>query len=63
VDSAPEIISDTEDWPKLNGNLDNPNDSEEDCAAYHDSNFEHHDCMEDPECPEQNEVSAAANVP
>jgi len=31
--SAPESISDTDDWPNWNGDLDNPNDSEDDCAA------------------------------
>ena len=30
---APETISDTDDWLNWNGNLDNPNGSEEDCAA------------------------------
>ena len=61
-DSAPERISDTQDWLKCNGNLDNPNDREEDCAAYDDSDIEHHNCMEDPQCTEQQEVSAAPNV-
>jgi hypothetical protein len=32
-DSAPESISDTDDWLNCNGDLDNPNDSEDDCAA------------------------------
>jgi len=32
-DSAPESISDTDDWLNWNGDLDNPNDSEDDCAA------------------------------
>jgi len=62
-DSAPESISDTEDWLNWNGDLDNPNDSEEDCAADDDSNLEHNNCIEDPECPEQQDVSAAPNVP
>jgi hypothetical protein len=62
-DSAPESISDTEDWLNWNGDLDNPNDSEEDCAADDDSDIEHNNCIEDPECPEQQDVSAAPNVP
>jgi len=62
-DSAPESISDTEDWLNWNGDLDNPNDSEEDCAAEDDSNIEHKNCIEDPECPEQQDVSTARNVP
>ena len=32
-DSAPGCISDSEDWLNWNGDLDNPNDSEDDCAA------------------------------
>jgi hypothetical protein len=62
-DSAPESISDTEDWLNWNGDLGNPNDSKEDCAADNDSNIEHNNCIEDPECPEQLDVSAAPHVP
>jgi len=62
-DCAPESISDTDDWLNWNGNLDNPNDSEEDCAADDESNIEHNNGIEDPECPEQQDVSAAPNVP
>jgi hypothetical protein len=40
-DSTPGSISDTEDWLQWNGDLDNPNDSEEDCAADDDSDIEH----------------------
>jgi len=62
-DSAPDSISDTKEWLNWNGDLDNPNDSEEDCAADDDSDVEHNNCIEDPECPEQQDVSAAPNVP
>jgi len=62
-DGAPESISDTEDWLNWNRDLDNPNDSEEDCAADNDSDIEHNNCIEDQECPEQLDVSAAPNVP
>jgi len=62
-DSAPESISDTEDWLNWNGDLDNPNDSEEDCAAADESDIEHNNGIEDPECPEQQDVRAAPNVP
>jgi len=62
-DSAPESISDTEDWLNWNGDLYNPNHSEEDCAADDDPDIEHNNCIEDPECPEQQDVSAATNVP
>jgi len=61
-DSAPESISHTEDWLNWNGTLDNRNDSEEDCAADDDSDIEHNNCIENPECPEQHDVSAAPNV-
>jgi len=62
-DSAPESISDTDDWLNWNGDLYNPNDSEEDCAADDESNIEHNNGIEDPECPEQQDVSATPNVP
>ena len=62
-DSAPESISDTEDWLNWNGDLDNPNDSEEDCAGDNESDTKHNNCIEDPECPEQQDVRAAPNVP
>jgi len=43
--------------------LDIPNDSEENCAADDVSDIQHNKCIEDPECPEQQDVSAAPNVP
>jgi len=63
VDRAPESISDTDDWLNWNGDLDNPNDSEEDCAADNESDIEPNTGIEDPECPEQQDVSAVPNVP
>jgi hypothetical protein len=63
VDSAHDCISHTEDWLHWNGDLDNPNDSEEDCAADNDSDIEHNNRRENTECPEQQDVSAAPNVP
>jgi hypothetical protein len=62
-DSAPESISDTDDWLHWNGDLDNPNYSEEDCTADDDSDIEHNNCIEYPECPEQQDVSATPNMP
>jgi hypothetical protein len=62
-DSAAESISDTEDWLNWNGDLDNPDDSKEDCAADDDSDIEHHNSIEDRECAEQQDVSVAPNVP
>jgi hypothetical protein len=38
-DRPPESISDIDDWVFWNGDLDNPNDSEEDCAADDDSDI------------------------
>jgi len=39
-DRAPESISDTDDWLNWYGDLDNRNDSEEDCAADDESDKE-----------------------
>jgi len=61
-DSAPESISDTDDWLNWKGDLDNPIDSEEDCAAEDESDIEHNNGIDDPQCPEQQDVSAAPNV-
>jgi len=61
--SAAESISDTEDWLNWNGDLDNPNDSEEDWAADDESDIEHNNGIEDPECPEQQDASGMPNVP
>jgi len=62
-DSAPGSISDTDYWPNWNGNLDNPNDSEDDCAADDESDIEQYNGIKDSECPEQQDVSAVPNVP
>jgi len=43
--------------------LNNPNHSKEDCMADIESDIEHDNGMEDPECPEQRDVSAAPDVP
>src|SRR5258708_3174914 len=60
--SAPESISDTNDWLNWNGDLDNLNDSEDDCAVDNESDMEHNNCIEDLEWPEQQVVSAALSV-
>jgi len=62
-DSTPESLSDTDDCSNWNGDLDNPNDSEDDCAADDESDIEQYNGIEDSECPEQQDVSAAPNVP
>jgi hypothetical protein len=62
-DSTPESISDTEDWLNLNGDVHNPDDSDDDCTADVESYMEQDKSIEDQECPEQPDVSAAPNVP
>ena len=62
-DSAPESVSDTEDWLNLNGDLDNPTDSEDDCRADFQSDIEQDKNIEYPGSREQRDVSAAWNVP
>jgi len=62
-DSAPESISDTDDWLNWNGDLDDPNVSKDDCAADDESDIGPNNGIEDPECPEHQDVSAAPNVP
>jgi len=61
--SAPESISDTDGWLSWNGDLDDPIDSKKDCAAGDESDIEQHNGIEDLQCPEQQDVSAAQNVP
>jgi len=39
-DSSPESLSDTDDWLNWNGELENPNDIENDCAADDESDKE-----------------------
>ena len=43
--------------------MDNPNESEEDCEAANESDVELDNCVEDPECPEQQDMCAAPNMP
>jgi len=62
-DRSAEMISDTVDWLNWNGNLNNPNDREADCSADNESDIEHNNCIEDPERPEPQDVSAMPNVP
>jgi len=60
--SAAESISDTEDLLHWIGDLDDPNDSDNDCAADIESDIEQDKSIEDPECPEQRDVRTAPNV-
>jgi len=61
-DTPPERISDNHDWLNGNGDLDNPNDSVEDCAADDVSDIEHNNGIEYPECTEPQDLSAPPNV-
>jgi len=62
-ESAPESMSDTEHWLNCTGDLNNPNDSETDCAADNQSDEEQNNGIEDPEYPEQQDVSTLPNNP
>jgi hypothetical protein len=61
--STPELISDTENWVTWTGDLDNPNDSEDDCAVDNESDIENNNGIEDQECPDRQDVNAAPNDP
>ena len=43
--------------------MDTPNNSKDDCAADNEYNIEQNIGIKDSECPEQQDVSAAPNVP
>jgi len=60
---APEIISDTTNWLNWNGNLDNPTDGEANCTVDDESDIERANGIQNPESPEQQDVSAARNIP
>jgi len=62
-DSSPETISDTDNWLNWNGDLDKPNDSEDNWEADNESDMELDYGSEDSETPEQRNVTAAPNVP
>ena len=62
-DTAPQSISDTEDWLHWNGDLDNPNDTEDNCMADVESDIEQGNGIQDPEFPKQWNVSPAPYVP
>ena len=44
-DSAPECISHTEHWLNWNGDLDDPNESQDDCEADSESDVEQDNCF------------------
>jgi hypothetical protein len=62
-DSAPESILDTEDWFHWNGDLDDPNDSKDDCMVNLESDIDQENSIEGPECPVQRDVCATRNIP
>jgi hypothetical protein len=62
-DSAPENISDTVDCLNWNGDLHNPNDSEDDYAADGETDIDPNNGIEGLECPEQQDVRAVPIVP
>jgi len=62
-DSATDSILDTEYCLHWDGDLDNSNDSEDDCGADVESDIEQDNAIEDPECPEQRDGRATPNVP
>jgi len=62
-DSAPESISDTEDWLNWNGDLDNLTDSEDHCGVDFESDIEQNNSIEYPGSLEERDVGAAWNVP
>ena len=62
-DCPPESISDTHNCLNWNGDMDNPNDSEDDREVHNESHMELESGTEDSETPEQRNVIAASNVP
>jgi len=46
-------MSDTENWLNWNCDLDNPNDSKDDCAADNELDIQQNNVIRDLECPEQ----------
>jgi hypothetical protein len=62
-DSAPESISDTDNWLDWDGDLDNPNVSEDDCVVDNESDLEQHNFIQDSETTAQRDGRAAPNVP
>jgi len=61
--STPETISDTKRWLKSNGDLDNPNDSEDHCEAHDNSDMEQCSGLKASEILEHHVVNAMPNVP
>jgi len=62
-DSTPESISDTEDWLNCNVDWEKQNDSKDHSRADVESDIHKDNSIEDPDCPVQQDVSAAPDVP
>ena len=61
-DSFPACISDTENWVTWNGNLDNPNESKDDCEADDDWDIKLGRGIKPSESPVHRVVSAVQNL-
>jgi len=61
--SLRESILDTENCLNWNGDLDNPDDSEDNCAADNESDIDQNNVFEDLDYPEQQDMSAAPDAP
>jgi len=62
-ENAFESVSDSENRLNGKGDLDNTNDSEDNCAVGNESHIEHNTGIEDQEYPQEQHVSAVTNVP
>jgi hypothetical protein len=62
-DSAPESLSNIDNWLNRNGDLDNPNVREDECEPDDESDTEPCKGIKASESPEHRVVSAAPNVP
>jgi hypothetical protein len=45
-DNTPQTISDSNHWPHCNYDLNNPNDSEDNCTTDNESDIEQNNCIE-----------------
>ena len=61
-DSSPQSISDSKNWLNWNGDLDDPNEGEDNWEADNESDMDLDNGSEDSETPEQHNVSATPNV-
>jgi len=61
-DSASDSISNTENWLDWNGELDNPNVSEDDCEGDNEFEIVSDDGINDPECQDQRNMCDTMNL-